>query len=75
MLLRWSISWARMLAMAFRMVDCTNVTVRADGIAGLVCHYERVYLLINEVALIYEVEEADVSKVELRIRSLLSYLY
>lgn len=31
-LLRWSISCARMLEMAFSTVDCTNVIVSADGI-------------------------------------------
>ena len=31
-LLRWSISCARMLEMALRTVDCTNVTVSGDAI-------------------------------------------
>jgi hypothetical protein len=33
--LRWSISWARRLEMAFRTVDCANVTIKAEGILAV----------------------------------------
>lgn len=34
MFLRWSISCARMLEMALRMVDCTSVAVNGEGMLG-----------------------------------------